>query len=257
MCTLTVIPDQHGYVVTMNRDEYRTRQEAGLRTQHANGINYAYPVDAQAGGSWIGMNDHGVTMALLNRYQAPTIENAKTRGAIIPSILPHEPNDAVLALKSLDPSYYNPFDCVLISTEGCFHFSWNSQQVSWQQCDITNGLMMTSSSERLDEVRDYREQQFDRLRIKNLDVSNINLFHLSQPETMASSAMFMARELTHTKSVVQIAVNKSCASLDYYNQQQLKPNVELSVLAPSERVSMPLNPSSNPNNVHKTSSVTQ
>lgn len=242
MCTLTIFPQLQGFVVTMNRDEVRHRQEAGLKQSQTDDVSFVYPVDAEAGGSWIGMNDQGVAMALLNRYQAPTINNAKTRGAIIPSILPHSPVRAVEALKSLDPSAYNPFDCLLVTPQGCFHYSWNRDTVNWRQCDVDGGFMMTSSSERWHEVRDYREKQFNQWRGQGagVDASAISQFHLAQNKTMASSATLVNREFVHTKSVVQIVVDNRAVTLDYFDQHQLVPNVSLDMLTPTDSVNFPL-----------------
>ena len=71
----------------MNRDESRARHEAGIKAREASKVNLLFPVDGLAGGTWFGINDSGVVMALLNRYQAQHVRNPITRGKIIPNCL--------------------------------------------------------------------------------------------------------------------------------------------------------------------------
>src|SRR6266404_2165316 len=68
MCTVTFMPRRTGYCLAMNRDEKRTRP-AGLppaqRTIGGHGV--IYPSEA-GGGTWIALNDSGVSFALINWY---------------------------------------------------------------------------------------------------------------------------------------------------------------------------------------------
>lgn len=90
MCTLTWTTlragpkgkpeDEPGYQLWFNRDEQLTRApELPPRVQTAeNGVRYMAPEDSEAGGTWIMVNEHGVTVALLNGY-------AQSRGPAPPS----------------------------------------------------------------------------------------------------------------------------------------------------------------------------
>ncbi|MEL7059059.1 MAG: NRDE family protein [Acidobacteriota bacterium] len=73
MCTATwmVTEDGGGYHFLFNRDESVLRQRASppSATVHADGAESLAPTDTDAGGTWISVNTHGVTVALLNRYQ--------------------------------------------------------------------------------------------------------------------------------------------------------------------------------------------
>jgi hypothetical protein len=226
----------------MNRDELRERGEAGLTQQQQRGVQLLYPVDAQAGGSWIGANNGGLIAALLNRYQAPTISNARSRGAIIPELL--QSRDAATAIerfKQLDPEPYNPFDCVLLSPELCYQFSWDREHFSWQQREIGSGLMWTSSSERLSAVTAYRQQQFAQCLQAGADAHAIGRLHLQQPAAMAGSAIFMSRPQTHSKSLVQISLTEKQLGLQYFDQHSLQANSELAALPVSAEQCLSLN----------------
>lgn len=69
MCTVTWSAAADGYDLFMNRDELHTRGHAlPARRASTNGVNYLSPVDSDGGGSWIAVNEFGVTACLLNNY---------------------------------------------------------------------------------------------------------------------------------------------------------------------------------------------
>ncbi|NKB23842.1 MAG: hypothetical protein GKR87_05585 [Kiritimatiellae bacterium] len=62
MCTVTWLHDTHRYEVFFNRDEQRTRLPASPpQIRIRNHMKYMAPIDEQAGGSWIGVNEGGLT----------------------------------------------------------------------------------------------------------------------------------------------------------------------------------------------------
>lgn len=97
MCTMTFIPRKTGYVVGMNRDEKLTRV-AGLPPlkRTIDGRTVTYPSEP-SGGTWISLNDAGVTFALINWYSvsATPIGNPVSRGLVIPKICTSLNPDAV------------------------------------------------------------------------------------------------------------------------------------------------------------------
>jgi len=111
MCTVTFISRKTGYLVGMNRDEKLTRV-AGLppRKRIIDGRIVTYPSEP-TGGTWISLNDAGVTFALINWYSVLTKPKGHwaSRGEIIPSICtalgPHtiDRQLAALPLKSIKP----------------------------------------------------------------------------------------------------------------------------------------------------------
>ena len=232
MCTVTVLPSAQGFTLTMNRDERRSRHESGLCLEAAAGRHYCYPVDAESGGTWVGMNDHGVALALLNRYQAPSSEHAKSRGGIIATGLGLGAFSSIAeSMKTLPVDQYNAFDCLLVGRHSACLFSWNKEQYRYQTVSYDEGIMLTSSSERIEAVREYRQQQFTRWQAEWGVAGEVDRFHLQQSHDMQHSAVFMARENTHTKSLVQITVNASQGTLNYYDRKALQANSRLSRLS--------------------------
>ena len=87
MCTLTWFTTDSGYELFFNRDERLTRSRAELPiVKNIDGVTLISPTDADAGGTWIAVNQFGITVCLLNHYQFQQIETYKdwhSRGDIV------------------------------------------------------------------------------------------------------------------------------------------------------------------------------
>src|SRR5271165_6617690 len=85
MCTVTFSPRRRGYALAMNRDEQLTRV-AGLppREKTISGHKILSPSEP-SGGTWISLNDLGVTFALINWYSitARVKTGAVSRGRVV------------------------------------------------------------------------------------------------------------------------------------------------------------------------------
>jgi hypothetical protein len=121
MCTLSVIPlterhSQLGICLVVNRDESRLRSAAIPPTIETFGGRQAIlPRDPQAGGTWIGVNDAGVAMVLLNATGAPAPARPITRGAIIPLLLDAVNRDeAVARAEQINVGQFAPFRLVIV-----------------------------------------------------------------------------------------------------------------------------------------------
>jgi len=69
MCTVTWLQRHEGYEVFCNRDELKTRKPAlPPRLAECNGVRYLAPIDNDGGGSWLGVNEFGVSLCLVNYY---------------------------------------------------------------------------------------------------------------------------------------------------------------------------------------------
>ena len=115
MCTVTFMPRPTGYCLAMNRDEKRTRAKGippELKNHH--GRVMVYPSEP-SGGTWIALNDNGVSFALVNWYSVTDKAkgNVVSRGVIIPSL--GEADSPALANAGLAPlplDRINPFRLV-------------------------------------------------------------------------------------------------------------------------------------------------
>jgi len=65
MCTVTYIPstEENGFVLTSNRDEKEFRPTSPPEIYAYGNCKLVYPRDEQAGGSWIAINEKGISIA--------------------------------------------------------------------------------------------------------------------------------------------------------------------------------------------------
>ena len=78
--------------------------------------------DKLAGGSWLGVNDHGVIAGIMNRSASlgPT-PGKRSRGELVLEALDHADADvAAGALSELDPQAYRPFNMIIADSRDCF-----------------------------------------------------------------------------------------------------------------------------------------
>jgi len=89
MCTLSWWIEDEDRGVFFNRDEKRTRS-AGLppSLHQVNGRKLLMPMDPDAGGTWIGVNDSGLIVAVLNNYPYhQELVDARSRGLLVVDLL--------------------------------------------------------------------------------------------------------------------------------------------------------------------------
>ena len=106
------MPRRRGYCLGMNRDEKRTRAK-GLppAIRNIDDRRVLYPSEP-TGGTWIALNDKGVSFALVNWYSVPAKAegNVLSRGAIIPRFGgANSPALADAGLADLPLNRFNPF----------------------------------------------------------------------------------------------------------------------------------------------------
>ena len=89
MCTATWLTFEKGYELFFNRDEARTRMPAEpARIQELEGCRALAPTDGDAGGTWIGVNELGLSVALLNASDAyGRSEGFQSRGRLVRELL--------------------------------------------------------------------------------------------------------------------------------------------------------------------------
>lgn len=114
MCTLVALhrctPDASLWIAA-NRDEYLDRAADGpaLRMGRAGAV--VAPLDRRAGGTWWGVNAHGVFAAITNRPTRTLDATRRSRGQLVLDALAHDSvHDATRALAALGRDLYNPFN---------------------------------------------------------------------------------------------------------------------------------------------------
>lgn len=116
MCSVSFLPHSRGFDLLMNRDEQLSRPAALPPAVHQCGeFAGLYPCEL-GGGTWIGLNEAGLTLALINWYSQPQCASTLSRGVVIPALLAAETAREVdVRLRALPLSRMNPFRVMVIS----------------------------------------------------------------------------------------------------------------------------------------------
>lgn len=133
MCTLIVSVRQHPHaplIVAANRDEVLDRPATGPRRWP--GEPFVAPRDERAGGTWLGLNVHGLFVGVTNRFPAERFADRESRGALVVDALRAQSARALHArLKDLAPSRYNAFHLFYADALGAF-VTWSDGQALLQ-----------------------------------------------------------------------------------------------------------------------------
>ena len=197
MCTVSYEITKNGYRLLFNRDEQRTRKKAIAPVLRQGAL---MPIDSQSGGTWIAVNQWGVTVALLNDYQSSRQPVFRTsRGQIIPMLVQWQTIAEVIeAAKSIDLSQYDGFRLVVFGPD-------NQPRVLAEKnnglVEETDCVWPVSSSSYGSDV-EYVRQQY---RLADLDA-----YHRSHQPQKGPYSVCVHRDDVVTVSLteVQVSTNK-------------------------------------------------
>lgn len=124
MCTLVALhrcaPDAFLWVAA-NRDEYLDRAAEGPAPRRVHGVDVVAPLDRRAGGTWWGVNEHGVFAALTNRPTASLDAARRSRGQLVLDALgARTARETAGALGGLGADLYNPFNLFVADRRDAF-----------------------------------------------------------------------------------------------------------------------------------------
>lgn len=127
MCSLSFLPESSGFEMMMNRDELLSRPVAlPLDFRMCGGLRALYPCEP-GGGTWIGVSEVGITLALINWYERPQRPLDSSRGDIIPALLACRRVEEVAGrLEMLLRREHNPFRLVAVSASEHVLHEWRA-----------------------------------------------------------------------------------------------------------------------------------
>lgn len=213
MCTLSIFPGATEILVTMNRDEAIAREE-GLPFQQPTGADDAparwYGVDAATGGSWFGVNQHGLVAVLLNRYQESNPLAVRSRGVLVPGLLQHASLRAALAWANRQhwPAFA-PCDVLMLQQRRLALLRWTGAQLAQRWQRLHGPLFRTSSSLDYPQSRALRVAAFQTFRRQHPDPSADQVvaeLHRQHDSRWPERSILMQRADRHTKSLCQVAL---------------------------------------------------
>lgn len=225
MCTVTVHRTPAELLVTMNRDEMIARAPEISPSIHepGNAPSWIAPRDSERGGTWMGVNTHGVAACLLNAYLPgesllpDTSGKFLSRGTIIPALL--ESGDAEESLAWLrdrfDPTVYPSFTLLVMSWHGTTTYEWLRQGSPLIQEVSEEWMIRSSSGWDTEEVSAWREERLAEWREGGCEsYGTLPAFHILDDPDDPGHAPLMKREWSATRSITQALVDYSQGGVD-------------------------------------------
>lgn len=123
MCTLSLVRTPAVWRVVCNRDESPRRARALPPREVRLGDRRALmPIDPQGGGTWLGVNDAGLVLAILNKSDpdVPAV-GRESRGVVIPELLSaSSAGEARKAAIELDATRFRSFRLAIIDGQNLY-----------------------------------------------------------------------------------------------------------------------------------------
>jgi len=216
MCTVSFLPQSQGFFLAMNRDEQKSRPRALPPWRRRAGAHAALYPSEKSGGTWIGANDAGLILALINWYAKPQRDRSLcvSRGIVIPELLAAgDPRELARRLKTLPLSKLNPFRLIAVSTgaRNIKEWRWDGKTLSSKRFSWKRRHWFSSG---------YDEALVNRKReplVRNIaeTPAAIRKLHRAHELERGPFSICMHRDVAETVSYTEIAVTKKKARLRY------------------------------------------
>jgi hypothetical protein len=227
MCTVSFIPVDSTIFITSNRDEKLSRKNALVPVVHEyNGVNFIFPKDADAGGTWIVAKENGDAAVILNGAfinHAAEPPYRRSRGLILLDILANENPSAFFS--KIDLENIEPFTIVLFQQKSLFEFRWDGIEKFGKQLSVHNAHIWSSATlyEGLTILK--REKWFeDFLKLHTLPSQQTVIdFHRFTGDGDSSNDLLMNREGEYqTVSITSIELNNNKITTQYLDLKENK-----------------------------------
>jgi len=225
MCTLSWMTGDRFRCLLFNRDERRQRvlEEPPRLFSPAEGQpRYLAPIDPQGGGTWIAVNEYGISAALLNDYDCPAPPHSgeaaappTSRGTLPVLAMAHTDWEAAAATLAevVTAKIFEPFHLVVQGPDGM------GERMHWDRASLTRRPLsetpppLTTSSWNSPEVRDYRLKLFQQTVSSPPRLHELLAFHSHFADGQPEYGPAMARENTSTRSLALLRVGAADVSL--------------------------------------------
>jgi len=213
MCTVSWRHTRGGYELLSNRDERHTRKTAvSPFIQEERGVYFIAPIDGDHGGSWIAVNQFGLTFCLLNRYGCDLCHTSRpsiSRGLVLMEMVDcRSVDEAGGRMTYLKLELFQPFDLVILEPmRPCLLLHWTGRDLLIEQ-DGEYAMPLVSSSFDQTGVAAHRRQLFNKLATKEGEINSalLHAFHSSHSPIASAYSPCMHREEASTVSFSRVRV---------------------------------------------------
>jgi uncharacterized protein with NRDE domain len=225
MCTVIFVPDNNKYYFASLRDEDPKRAKAttpALRSN--NGVTYLSPVDPVGGGTWVGVNELGHVIILLNGGFEKHCVNGpytKSRGIIVRELL-----DAAMPVVDwmlMDMENIEPYTLVVWADNKLFQLVWDGTAKHRIRLATDTPHIWSSSTLYNNKIKMYREELFENWMATNPKLSKKSLLDFFTAVADNENGFIMNRNeriKTLSYSFIELTDNEA-ALMSYFDLQNL------------------------------------
>jgi len=222
MCTVTWFRGSDAYELFCNRDERHERAEAEPPTvREREGGRIIAPTDPDGGGTWISVNEHGLTLCLLNGYRASDdlvpAPHFTSRGQLVEQLADAASADAALGkLTNRDLTSFRSFDLLVMGPDAPPRLaSWNRAARALRNAPARVPLI--SCPLRTHEVLQARTDVLLRLVSENggVDTDVLQAFHESRHPDGWIWSVAMSHDVAATRSLSHVSVTPDEVAFAY------------------------------------------
>ncbi|MFT7560970.1 MAG: hypothetical protein ACI93R_002895 [Flavobacteriales bacterium] len=205
MCTLSYQVTESGYRLCFSRDEKRNRKPAHPPQVFGHAL---MPIDGDKNGTWISVNQHGLSLCLLNNYQCQhQPADPKSRGEIIKKLSQvSSTKELMAAFNLLDIKDYPGFTLVVFSPEST-PYCLTANNGNIKKNTVTEWPLTSSS---------FGEQACSTRRHYYQDIKGIE-FHRSHYPSAGPLSVCVHREDVQTVSLTEIVVEPEMIEMHYFD----------------------------------------
>lgn len=232
MCTISFIPKpNHDFILTSNRDESPGRETFAPTIYTEEGIKLAYPKDAVAGGTWIGVSEKCRVVCLMNGGFVPHKRKpyyGKSRGVVVKDFL--KASNFHSYINTYDLSQIEPFTAVVVEYREELQLStvvWDGEKLHSKNEPLLPKIWSSSPlySKELQGKREVWFSEFIKERSETTPEEVLH-FHKTGGEGNINSDLIINRGFVRTKSITQVVKSEEQLKM-YYNdlEEEIDPEV--------------------------------
>jgi hypothetical protein len=207
MCTLTwrASAEAGGYDLFFNRDERHARaaEQAPTERRTAEGVRYVAPMDGDHCGTWLVLNEHGLTVVLLNYYPRGVVETGEVSRGRLPLLCAGcvRAEDGVRVMHGVELRRYAPFHLVAVEAAGrSVWLRWDGRALH----EAEASTFLTSSSFEPERVQAARAARWEAWTERTRE--GLAAFHRRHDAAAGAESVLMRRTDACTRSVCAVRV---------------------------------------------------
>jgi uncharacterized protein with NRDE domain len=221
MCTVVFIPKGDKFYFASLRDESPLRPAALVPEIRVTGnVQVLSPMDAKAGGTWIGITAYGSIIILLNggfeNHDRKTLYK-KSRGLIVSELLASV--SPVQTWNMMDMEAIEPFTLVVWMENDLYQLVWDGVNKHHLKLDTDRPYIWSSATLYDEAAKVNRKQLFNKWAASNMPVSALSLMNLFKSYPDNENGFLInrnGRTKTLSYSFIELRLRES-AEFQYYD----------------------------------------